>query len=248
MIKDIEYFIKKTFFSKNFLLKRRLEREISKNYEKELSIIHDYEDKNKAAIDVGVYRGVYSYKLSKHFKKVFSFEPNPLIYENLNSTLTKITNNIEIFNYALSNTEGITKLKIPNRGNSLFDKNYEELFKLGAATIHEENDIIDYESFDVKKTLLDKIIPSSEKIGFIKIDVEGHESEVIKGSIDTIKRDKPILLIEIEEKHTKKPINDTINFVKNIGYDCYQLHNREISKFEIKKHNIKDNNFIFLPN
>ena len=35
MIKDIEYFIKKTFFSKNFLLKRRLEREISKNYEKE---------------------------------------------------------------------------------------------------------------------------------------------------------------------------------------------------------------------
>ena len=169
-------------------------------------------------------------------------------YENLNSTLTKITDNIEIFNYALSNTEGITKLKIPNRGNSLFDKNYEELFKLGAATIHEENDIIDYESFDVKKTLLDKIIPSSEKIGFIKIDVEGHESEVIKGSIDTIKRDKPILLIEIEEKHTKKPIKDTINFVKNIGYDCYQLHNREISKFEIKKHNIKDNNFIFLPN
>ena len=179
MIKDIEYFIKKTFFSKNFLLKRRLEREINKNYEKELSIIHNYEDKNKAAIDVGVYRGVYSYKLSKHFKKVFSFEPNPLIYENLNSTLTKITDNIEIFNYALSNTEGITKLKIPNRGNSLFDKNYEELFKLGAATIHEENDIIDYESFDVKKTLLDKIIPSSEKIGFIKIDVEGHEEIVI---------------------------------------------------------------------
>ena len=248
MIKDIEYLIKKIFFSKSFLLKRKLERQIDKNYEKELSIIHNFEDKNKVAIDVGVYRGIYSYKLSKHFKKVFSFEPNPLIYNNLSSSLAKITDNIEIFNYALSNTEGITKLKIPNRGNSLFDKNYEELFKLGAATIHEKNDIIDYESFDVKKTLLDKIIPSSEKIGFIKIDVEGHESEVIKGSINTIKRDKPILLIEIEEKHTKKPINDTINFVKNIGYDCYQLHNREISKFEIKKHNIKDNNFIFLPN
>ena len=247
MIKDIEYFIKKTFFSKNFLLKRRLEREINKNYEKELSIIHDYEDKNKAAIDVGVYRGVYSYKLSKHFKKVFSFEPNPLIYENLNCTLTKIANNIEIYNYALSNTAGITKLKIPNRGNSLFDKNYEELFKLGAATIHEKNDIIDYESFDVKKTLLDKIIPSSEKIGFIKIDVEGHELDIINGAKKLISKDKPNLMIEIEEQHTGVSNIEIIKQIKELGYECYFLNNhfqlKVVNQQNIK--NISNNNFIF---
>ena len=248
MIKDIEYLIKKIFFSKSFLLKRKLERQIDKNYEKELSIIHNFEDKNKVAIDVGVYRGIYSYKLSKHFKKVFSFEPNPLIYNNLSSSLAKITDNIEIFNYALSNTEGFAKLKIPNRGKSLFDDNYEELFKLGAATIHELNDITNYKSFDVKKTKLDVIIPTSEKIGFLKIDVEGHEGEVIKGSETIIKRDKPILLIEIEEKHTQKPINETINLVREFGYDCYQLKEKKLSKFVLKNHNINDNNFIFLPN
>ena len=40
-------------------------------------------------------------------------------------------------------------------------------------------------------------------IGFIKIDVEGHEKNVIQGGLDTIKKNKPVLLIEIEEKHTK---------------------------------------------
>ena len=42
---------------------------------------------DKVAIDVGVYRGLYTYKLSKHFKKVISFEPNPLIFEDLNKNL-----------------------------------------------------------------------------------------------------------------------------------------------------------------
>ena len=33
----------------------------------------------------------------------------------------------------------------------------------------------------------------------MKIDVEGHELEVIEGAKETITKDKPILLIEIEK-------------------------------------------------
>ena len=64
MIKDIEYIFKKIFLSEKFLLKKRLKRAIQNNYEKELSIVDHFKDKSKEAIDVGVYRGVYSYKLS----------------------------------------------------------------------------------------------------------------------------------------------------------------------------------------
>jgi len=64
MIKDLEFFLKNIFFSEKFLLKRRLIRSIKNNYEKELEIINKFSDKNKSAVDVGVYRGVYSYKLS----------------------------------------------------------------------------------------------------------------------------------------------------------------------------------------
>ena len=62
IIKDIEFFFKKFFLSETFLLKKRLNRAIKKNYEKELKIIDRYSDKNGEAIDVGVYRGVYSYQ------------------------------------------------------------------------------------------------------------------------------------------------------------------------------------------
>ena len=80
MIKDIEYIFKKIFLSEKFLLKKRLKRAIQNNYEKELSIVDHFKDKSKEAIDVGVYRGVYSYKLAKEFNKIHSFEPNPLLY------------------------------------------------------------------------------------------------------------------------------------------------------------------------
>ena len=60
MIKDIEFFLKRIFFSENYLLEKRLKRAVKKNYEKELSIIDTFKDDIKDAIDVGVYRGVYS--------------------------------------------------------------------------------------------------------------------------------------------------------------------------------------------
>ena len=50
-----------------------------------------------------------------------------------------------------------------------------------------------------------KIISNSD---LIKIDVEGHETEVIKGSERTIKNNKPILLVEIEEQYTQKKVEE----------------------------------------
>ena len=70
MIKDLEFLIKKIFFSESYLLKKRLKRAINKGYEKELKIIDSFADKSKDALDVGVYRGVYSYKLSQNFKQL----------------------------------------------------------------------------------------------------------------------------------------------------------------------------------
>ena len=246
MIKDIEYFIKRIFFSKRFLLKRKLERQINNNYEKELSIIKNFEDMDKVAIDVGVYRGLYTYKLSKHFKKVISFEPNPLIFDDLNKNLKKLSNNIEIFNYALSDNDGFARLKIPNRRTSFFDSNYEEIYKLGAATIHKSNNLTDYKSFNVKKRKLDNLIDNSIKVGFIKIDVEGHESEVIDGANNIITSNKPVLLVEIEEKHTKKPVLYTINKIKEFGYKVYFFKNNQIK--EIIENDIpnEERNFIFI--
>ena len=87
--KDLEFIIKKFFISQSFLLRKRLVRAINNSYEKELFFIDRFSDKSKDALDIGVYRGVYSLKLSKNFKKVHAFEPNTLLFPYLNKNLKK---------------------------------------------------------------------------------------------------------------------------------------------------------------
>ena len=245
MIKDIEFFLKNLLFSEKFLLEKRLKRAIKKNYEKELLIINNFKDKNKDAIDVGVYRGIYSYKLSNEFKHVHSFEPNPLLFPFLKKNLTKIIRNISLYNLAASDSNGEINLKIPSRNKSIFKTNYEELYKLGAATIHNENKIKEFESIKVKKAKLDDIL-NDKIISFIKIDVEGHEKEVIDGSKEIINKNKPTLLVEIEERHTNRPVNDTIKFINDLGYNSYYVHQGSfLSTNELENIN-SENNFIFL--
>jgi|TARA_B100001094_G_C18042013_1_gene725469 FkbM family methyltransferase len=246
MIKDLEFFFKNFFFSEAFLLKRRLKRALKKNYEKELSIISKFKNKKKCAVDVGVYRGIYSYKLSKEFQHVYAYEPNPLIYPHLEKNLKKIINNLTLKNYALSNTSGTVDLKIPIRTNSFFKNNVEELYKLGCATIHNKNNFKNYKSVNVKKIKLDEDLVN-KNLGFIKIDVEGHEKEVIEGAINLIKTFKPVLLVEIEERHNKKPVIETINFIKQIGYLAFYCKNNKLNRLEELKDLNQENNFYFLP-
>lgn len=245
MIKDIEFFLKNIFFSEKFLLEKRLKRAIKNNYEKELSIINNFTDKNKEAVDVGVYRGVYTYKLSKEFKHVHAFEPNPLIYPFLEKNLTKIVKNMTLKNLALSDSNGDVNLRIPSRSKSIFKTNYEEIYQLGCATIHQENKIDNKNSFRVKKIKLDDLL-EDKNISFIKIDVEGHEREVITGSKKIIRKNKPVLLVEIEERHNNFLTLDTIEFIKNFGYNSYFVVDGNIKDIKKLKDINSENNFLFL--
>ena len=86
------------------------------------------------------------------------------------------------------------------------------------------------------------------KIGFIKIDVEGHELEVIQGALNTIKENQPVLLIEIEERHSKRKVFDSIKYIKNIGYNCYFEKDKKLISVEKLKNINEEFNFFFLPN
>ncbi len=244
-IKDIEFIIKKIFFSQSYLLKKRLIRAINNNYEKELTIIDRFSDKSKNALDIGVYRGVYSLKLSQNFNQIHSFEPNPLLFPYLNINLKKIIKNINLYNLALSNKSGETELKLPVRSKSIFKENIEELYQLGAASIHPKNEFEDFKKVRVKIDKLDNI--SINNIGFMKIDVEGHELEVIEGAKETITKDKPILLIEIEKRHSKRPVEETIEKICNLNYECFFVKDKELIPVEKLNDKNLENNFFFLP-
>tara|TARA_Y100000590_G_scaffold26158_1_gene29494 strand:- start:1867 stop:2631 length:765 start_codon:yes stop_codon:yes gene_type:complete len=166
-------------------------------------------DKNLNSIDVGAYKGVYTYFISKYSKHVYAFEPNPKSYKILKKT---VKNNVKVLPYALSDKSCFDFLKIPkgkkgysNQGGSIRNVKLDE--KFGKLKI--ETKKID----DLKL----------KNIGFIKIDAEGVELKVLKGAKKLIKQYKPTLLIEIEERYISGSIEKSLNKILNLGYRGFAL-------------------------
>ena len=97
----------------------------------------------------------------------------------------------------------------------------------------------------VEKKKLDDIL-LDKKIGFIKIDVEGHEKEVIEGAKNIIKKNRPVLLVEIEERHSKNTVNDTINYINKFGYVSFYLSENKLLETKNLSNDDTINNFIFI--
>ena len=201
------------------------------------------------AIDIGSNIGIYSYALSKSFKNVESFEPIDLITKRLKA-YAKIEKKITIHNVGLSNKNDDLQFYIP----FIHDTNK---LNYGLGSVIDPGG--DREVVKVSVRCLDDY--DFQKVGFIKIDTEGNELDVIKGAVKTIKRELPIILIEIEQRHLKKHnITDVFNSILSLGYEGSYLHNKKeypLTTFSYEQHqkpylnNIysKDyiNNFWFKP-
>ena len=58
---------------------------------------------------------------------------------------------------------------------------------------------------------------------------------------------KPILLIEIEKRHSKRSVEETISFINNLNYECYFVKDEDLRPIvELNDKNLV-NNFFFLP-
>ena len=246
ILKDVSFFIKKIFLSEKYQLKKRIIRSINKPLEEEMQIVEELCSADKISLDVGVFRGVYSYLLSKHSLKVVGFEANPIMFKYLDRNLNSIIKNLKLYNLALSNDEGNVELKIPLRKKSFFKVNFEDYYEGGLATIDKENNLDGKEvhTFNIKKTKLDSF-QFTNKVGFIKIDVEGHEQKILEGAVKTLENNQPNLLIEIEKKHRKLNPDYTISFLREIGYQCFVFDETKLVEVKTHRDFPLKNNFIF---
>lgn len=142
-----------------------------------------------AALDIGANEGHYSFALSKRFERVYAFEVN----EEVTQWIRQYNSSkIEIIHCGLSSAAGTAKLFIPVvRGLALhgwgsLDRGF--LAQLPEAEIREK---------EVPISRLDDFAITN--VGFVKIDVEGHELEVLQGGTATIRQSRPIVLIEVHD-------------------------------------------------
>jgi FkbM family methyltransferase len=131
-------------------------------------------------IDVGAWIGPYSLLTSRKAKRVFSFEPDPVAFEELtyNLRLNKITN-VHAFRFAVSDSTGSAMLRHDGLGSS------ESSMLRGSRSISVSTMSLDdtCQEYGIEPT-------------FIKIDVEGAEGLVMRGAQSTIKKFRPTILLE----------------------------------------------------
>ncbi len=168
------------------------------------------------ALDIGANKGVYTYWLSKKVGKkgqVFSFEPQPELGDFLEESKKAFgLNNVTIVNKGLSSKASAMKLYRRKVGD-------------GAAMIATENnklfDPTGKEEVNVQVDRLDDFIAKHdiEKLSFIKCDVEGHELDVFKGGLETLKKHKPTLLFECHHEEVKE--GEVFGLLESIGYEGF---------------------------
>ena len=139
-----------------------------------------------------------------------AFEPGMRTYHRLTDNIKY--NNFIAERMALSNTNGAGELYLPaSHGCSSLIK-------------HPEFDGLKTESVPLMR-LDDYInVNSIDNVGFIKIDVEGHEFEVIEGGIETINKFRPLILCESENRHivhTGRTTQMFLDYMKDLKYKAY---------------------------
>lgn len=231
---------------------------IRNRLEKEIFYLDQLVGSRKRAIDIGANQGIYSYALSLLCDVVEVFEPQSWCTEDIVSYSQLSSCNINVHNVGLANFNGSLTLHIPtSQGN--YSKLVRGLGSLttGLASFKE----IECEQISINVPVHKLDDYEFQDVSFIKIDVEGYEAKVIEGASKTILREKPIILIEIEQRHLDgKSINEVLNQIAELGYEGSFLlkHQiRPISEFSYQKNqepfinelssNNYVNNFIFKP-
>jgi FkbM family methyltransferase len=208
-------------------------------------------DPERVAVDIGANRGDYALFLETIAKELTCFEPNPGLAADLERLFEGTSVTIE--NLALGEEEGEFVLHIPCvEGKELHG--WASLEKNFAGQSWKGLEIISVRDVSVSVKRLDDL--GIENVGFIKIDVEGHEFATLKGAGKTILRDKPKLLVEIEQRHHRDPIDSIFDWVRSLGYVGKFLDDgilRDLSEFDVAVHQRAPetkgyrNNFLFLP-
>lgn len=204
-------------------------------------------DRDKIAIDVGGNVGHISMFLSDYCKEVLSYEAVDVVFNKLKN-LERIKTNIKVKNAAISNFCGdaeffVDHLRLSN--SSLQDlSDIETSFKKKTK----------FSTKKVRVITLDSL--KRKDVGFVKIDVEGTELDVLKGAKKTINRCRPNFLIEIYEPFSKHPIESIFEFLMSKDYSCYYF-DPESGLVEVRsiregvdvvrtKHHLHDGDFLFI--
>ena len=146
------------------------------------------------AIDGGANYGIMSYNLNSKFSKIYAFEVDIPVRECLKKNVEKFQlDNVVVCECGLSDKEELVALN------------------------YLKNTFGTYINKEVSGTNICKTLDSFEltEVGFIKLDCEGYEPYILRGAEKTIKKYKPVILME-EKNYSKRYYGEEGNLAVDI--------------------------------
>ena len=201
---------------------------IKKVYEPDIvNRILQYTPINKDAINIGANIGLYSNLLAELIntdKKVLAIEPTPGAFKYLEANIKRNNNcnKIITFNGIATDVPGLSKINIIEG-----KEEYSSVGVISHYAVEKEK----YISVDIEGDTIDNLVTKFNlQPGIIVIDVEGYEFQVLNGAIETIRKFKPIIISELDDKLLKNLNSNSSQILELLKMNGYSITDAENSK------------------
>ena len=177
--------------------------------------IQDHVHSGTRVLDIGAQSGFYSLLLSRLVGPegtVFAFEPLPANFRILEENLRlNSIQNVMIRREAVSDFSG----------NISFDFPREEVSLIAGPLLPSDN----LGTFQVPAISLDEFVrQTGGPIHFIKMDVEGAETAVLRGAVQTLKAFHPSMVVELHHDLPQDGLHPAITLLQELGYQIEWLN------------------------
>lgn len=167
-------------------------------------------------VDIGANYGMYLSRLVELGQRCIAFEPIPRLAKMLRRGFRA---RAEVHAVALSGEGGgEVTLRLPR-------------LRTGYATVEPANELSSLKSPTMREVKVPRRTLDDYGLvdaSFIKIDVEGHEEQVLVGAQQTLARCGPTLLVEVEDRHNPGSIGRICKRLERLDYEAYVIHDREL--------------------
>lgn len=183
------------------------------------------------ALDVGANVGNHATAFADHFATVFAYEPNPKVHELL-SINTRTRPNVRTFNYGLGANQATARF-LEGTGN------------LGESRVVGEAEDgsgpVGRSVIEVEIERMDEVLTGQERaVSLIKIDVEGHEYQVLEGGVETLSSQSPIVVFEQHKGEFSGGTTPSVELLRSLGYTiCWSEFPRERARLSLVREAMK---------
>ncbi|WP_203073567.1 FkbM family methyltransferase [Falsiroseomonas ponticola] len=173
-------------------------------------------------LDVGAHDGLLTLPFAALPRsQVLAFEPLPSAFARLDAAIRAahggaVPAHVALRREALGAAPGRLTLSVP-----VLDGVVQEQWASAA------KDYAGFGSVTVERHAVEVVTIDSlglHDLAHVKVDAEGFEEEVLRGAAETLRRCRPVLSLEVEERHRAGSTRDVPALLEGLGYAVHYHH------------------------